>query len=138
MDDDVRVPKSLAERTEAMFRSVDPQGILALEWKVALAAPSPTAPAEGRPIATILSNDPYDERDGPWFAQADLEKLRKLPAGTKLYTHPAPPLPEGNTVPCVVVPSIETMKRDELLKRLGEIGYQRDRILERLNERNGE
>ena len=51
------------------------------------------APAEGRPIATILSNDPYDERDGPWFAQADLEKLRKLPAGTKLYTHPAPPLP---------------------------------------------
>jgi len=29
---EVYVPRSLAERTEAMFRSVDPTGAIALEW----------------------------------------------------------------------------------------------------------
>jgi hypothetical protein len=29
----VSVPRSLAERTEAMFRSVDPEGCIAQEWK---------------------------------------------------------------------------------------------------------
>lgn len=32
----MRIPRSLAERTEAMFRSVDPQGFIALEWANAL------------------------------------------------------------------------------------------------------
>lgn len=32
----IHVPRSLAERTEAMFRSVDPTGQLAVEWKQAL------------------------------------------------------------------------------------------------------
>ena len=34
----VSVPRSTAERTEAMFRSVAPQGAIALEWKAILAA----------------------------------------------------------------------------------------------------
>jgi hypothetical protein len=34
----VKVPISLAERTEAMFRSVDPDGVIAQEWKDVLAA----------------------------------------------------------------------------------------------------
>ena len=33
----VFVPQSLAERTEAMFRSVDPTGSIAQEWKQVLA-----------------------------------------------------------------------------------------------------
>ena len=32
----IRVPRSLAERTEAMFRSVDPAGGIAQEWKEAI------------------------------------------------------------------------------------------------------
>lgn len=36
--DSVVVPRSLAERTEAMFRSVDPKGCIAQEWLVVLAA----------------------------------------------------------------------------------------------------
>jgi hypothetical protein len=39
----VSVPRSLAERTEAMFRSVDPDGAIAQEWKRALATPSENA-----------------------------------------------------------------------------------------------
>ena len=35
--DTVSVPRSLAERSEAMFRSVDPEGCIAQEWKSALA-----------------------------------------------------------------------------------------------------
>ena len=35
----VAVPRSLAERTEAMFRSVDPDGVIAQEWKRALSQP---------------------------------------------------------------------------------------------------
>ena len=35
--DMVVVPRSLAERSEAMFRSVDPWGSIAQEWKLALA-----------------------------------------------------------------------------------------------------
>jgi uncharacterized membrane protein YtjA (UPF0391 family) len=34
----ISVSRSLAERTEAMFRSVDPQGVIAQEWSDALSA----------------------------------------------------------------------------------------------------
>jgi len=40
------------------------------------------------PVATKLLPDVYDERDGPWFSNADIKRLSDLPAGTKLYTGP--------------------------------------------------
>lgn len=39
--DTVAVRRSLAERTEAMFRSVDPTGQLAVEWKQTLQSERP-------------------------------------------------------------------------------------------------
>lgn len=36
-------------------------------------------------VATVLSPDPYDERGGPWFSNADLKAMDDLPPGTKLY-----------------------------------------------------
>jgi hypothetical protein len=60
------------------------------------AAPQPPAPAQGEDeVATIQFSDPEDEREGPWFSQADLNRLRELKPGTKLYTRPAPPRAGG-------------------------------------------
>jgi hypothetical protein len=36
-------------------------------------------------VATKLISDPYDDRDGFWLSIEDLDNLRKLPAGTKIY-----------------------------------------------------
>lgn len=44
-------------------------------------------------VATILPPDPYDERDGIWISAEDLRAIAALPAGTKLYTSPAPQQP---------------------------------------------
>jgi hypothetical protein len=49
----VSVPRSLAERTEAMFRSVDPDGAIAQEWKRALATPSETASIPRRSLQAM-------------------------------------------------------------------------------------
>ncbi|MED5608523.1 hypothetical protein VV867_12580 [Pseudomonas sp. JH-2] len=40
------------------------------------------------PIATVLPPDPLDERDGPYLHLAAWERLRALPAGSKLYASP--------------------------------------------------
>lgn len=45
--------------------------------------------AEQKPVATILPPDQLDERTGPWLSLEDWERLRALPAGTKLYAAPA-------------------------------------------------
>ena len=42
------------------------------------------------PVATIQSQDPYDERVGVYFALGDMARLSALPAGTKLYAAPQP------------------------------------------------
>lgn len=57
----------------------------------ALAVPQQAEPAQAQTeqqpaIATILPQDPYDERDGIWISDVDLRRLAALPAGTKLYT----------------------------------------------------
>ncbi len=52
--DYVLVPRSLAERSEAMFRSVDPTGGIAHEWKRALQAAQPCG-GEGRSGYRLLS-----------------------------------------------------------------------------------
>jgi len=52
------------------------------------------------PVATLLTSDPYEEADrGPWLSMKDWRKLRDLPAGTKLYTHPQQPA-QGQWVKC--------------------------------------
>lgn len=52
---------------------------------------------QGEAIATKLVSDPYDEMPGPWFSAADTERLKALPAGTKLYATSQPAVPEGRT-----------------------------------------
>lgn len=55
-----------------------------------LAALASQNAVEGEAVATLLPCDPYDERGGPWFLQADLKRLASLPAGTKLYAGAKP------------------------------------------------
>lgn len=33
--------------------------------------------------------NPSEERDGPWSSPADLDRLRSLPPGTRLYAAPS-------------------------------------------------
>lgn len=40
----------------------------------------------GEPVATKRPSDPYDERGGLWFDIEDVERMKALPVGTKLYT----------------------------------------------------
>ena len=54
------------------------------------AAPKAEQPPVQEPVATIQSQDPYDERVGVYFALGDMERLSALPAGTKLYAAPQP------------------------------------------------
>lgn len=54
----------------------------------------PAYATKPEPVATKLGSDPFDEREGPWWSLVDVEKLRALPVGTKLYTAP-PAIPEG-------------------------------------------
>lgn len=58
------------------------------EARIRSALVASPAPAVTEPVAILLSADPYDERDGPWFSQEDLKKLASLPSGTKLYASP--------------------------------------------------
>jgi hypothetical protein len=46
--------------------------------------------ADSDPIATVLSPDPYDDRDGVRFSLKDWERLNSLPSGTSIYTSPQP------------------------------------------------
>lgn len=36
-------------------------------------------------IATVLTPDPYDERNGPYFSQDDLKKINDLKSGDMIY-----------------------------------------------------
>lgn len=40
-------------------------------------------------VAVTLASDPFDDRPGPWFSNADLHKLASLPPGTALYIRPS-------------------------------------------------
>lgn len=53
----------------------------------------PASPKEAaQVVATTQPPDPHDDSggNGPCFSLVDWERLRKLPANTKLYTHPSP------------------------------------------------
>ena len=45
--------------------------------------------SDAEPVAKKLISDPDDERSGSWFSLEDLERLKQLPPGTKLYTAPS-------------------------------------------------
>ena len=61
-----------------------------MEALMLAAAPKAEQPPVQEPVATIQSQDPYDERVGVYFALGDMERLSALPAGTKLYAAPQP------------------------------------------------
>ena len=99
--EELTVSRSLAERTEAMFRSIDPAGQLAVEWKAALtalqsreAAPSATG---AMPVA--------------WWTCAYNGRVRKpckvCDCAMKGYTTQAAPVEEGAM--SEVVPTVETL-----------------------------
>lgn len=39
-------------------------------------------------IATRLTADPYDEREGIWFSMKDIKRMMECPTGTHFYMHP--------------------------------------------------
>lgn len=45
---------------------------------------------QAEPVATKLSSDPLDERDGVYFSHVDHQKLITLPVGTQLIIKPEP------------------------------------------------
>lgn len=49
-------------------------------------------PVKQEPVATKQLPDPYDDRDGVWFDAEGLQRLKALPAGTKLYAAPVQPV----------------------------------------------
>lgn len=36
-------------------------------------------------LATLQMPDPYDDRDGVWFSRNDVNRIKKLGAGAKIY-----------------------------------------------------
>ena len=69
------------------------------------------------PVATLLKSDPFDERDGPSFSLADWDRMRALPAYTKLYKAPPAAVPEG-----LDLEAVEEMLMDyESALRTGEL-----------------
>ncbi len=85
-----------ASTTLKMWADVAPAVSLIADLDAAIAAAEAQLTQE--PIATTCLPDHYDERDGAYFSLADVQKLQALPAGTKLYTHPAAPTGAEPTV----------------------------------------
>ena len=90
MTDNISVPRDLLERIVGKCKLSVLGDDHAKVWELLAAAPKAEQPPVQEPVATIQSQDPYDERVGVYFALGDMERLSALPAGTKLYAAPQP------------------------------------------------
>ena len=90
MNNTISVPRELLERIVGKCKLSVLGDDHAKVWELLAAAPKAEQPPVQEPVATIQSQDPYDERVGVYFALGDMERLSALPAGTKLYAAPQP------------------------------------------------